>query len=502
MLFKAPRLEITKKTLISWLITITIFGLFLIMYFALVFHFTGDGIFSFCPSSSDERFYYRMINTAVNEGLFSENAGYNGSYDGSETYTAHCLFYSTKGVFYVIPFYIVGKVVGWTTYTPLIANIIFLFISVNILHFCIEKRKRTLCVLLVLLYFPMIRFIGSGMLEVLVISNIVVIASVLYRYHLHPRKLTLIVLIILIALNCMLRISNIVFFIPIVFILAKNKRFYYHLIYFVIAMIFSFGIKKFNGLFSAGGGGGGFLNNFYVALNDSILSGFNLLAGHLVSNIRLYFNVFDMKSQFVFLRMSLILLLLICTFSIFFVFNSKGKIYTYKKPIDQFLLSLSLVISGSIFLVVAFYDIFDWRDYRALSPILLFAILSLIMRCEKYPRISCSAILIVILFLSFGFSLKDGIETHFGQETHMPISFPSNLHYNKYAIDRWDNTVLRSPKLMFTYDSGIGIITSRVDTINEKTIKTKYILWSDKLNFDKYELVDSLTGEWYLYARD
>lgn len=117
---------------------------------------------------NDEAIYYKQVEAMIKYGIPQGYFGY------SET-TAKCLTFGPWSVFLLIPYAIIGKVIGWNYFTPIICNLFF----VETAHLCLtqmvyhEKWTRINYSLFILGSPLLIRYTLSGLPEALCFSEII-----------------------------------------------------------------------------------------------------------------------------------------------------------------------------------------------------------------------------------------------------------------------------------------------------------------------------------------
>jgi len=170
-------------------------------------------LFNFTPLWSDELGYWHETNTAVNRGLFSNNSGYF-SYLEIPT---NLLFYGAHGIFIIIPYYLIGIVLGWTTYTPLIANIIFMTAAMLLFARITRNTRHTAILAVLLLFFNyFLMYYITAMSETLHYACCIVIIALVSRCFTDTshKKRYMILLFIAVTIASFIRINNVVFYLP------------------------------------------------------------------------------------------------------------------------------------------------------------------------------------------------------------------------------------------------------------------------------------------------
>lgn len=129
-----------------------------------------SGIFPshvFIPNSSwnDELFYYKQIESILSNGIPQGYYGYNES---------HALFgtFASWSPLLYLPYIMIGSIVGWNIYSPIICNLIFLSVSLVVLTIVLDPNESQLFWTISFLggYAIISRYLFSVCPEVLIIS--------------------------------------------------------------------------------------------------------------------------------------------------------------------------------------------------------------------------------------------------------------------------------------------------------------------------------------------
>ena len=147
---------------------------------------------------------------------------------------------------------------------------------------------------------------------------------------------------------------------------------------------------------------------------------------------------------------------------------------------------------------IAAYDVFDWRDYRVLAPVLYGCILLLILNNKMtvaYSLLVFNLIGVTVLFLS-----PQVLESFNKGRYIKPVvnTMLNRLEYTVNPVSRFENTIVVqqfNANTVLNIPAGIGITYS--DALSDK-LRSKYIYTGRKLDLLTYNLKDSCeTG--YLY---
>jgi len=177
---------------------------------------TGLSIQKFLPGPSDMADYFLEINTAIKRGIFSHNSGYNGYIWYPDTLsTADSLFYGAHGLFILLPYVFIGKVIGWSGAAPLVIHTILLTAAFLVVYFCTGSIKKTIISQIITFTFiPFIIYFPTTMMEMQMYAWGIVLISLIYAYVNNPNKVNQIGLLVCIVLASAVRITNIIYIIP------------------------------------------------------------------------------------------------------------------------------------------------------------------------------------------------------------------------------------------------------------------------------------------------
>jgi hypothetical protein len=191
----------------------------------LAFLLTGRHINSFLPGYSDMIEYHMSIKTAVENGMFSQNAGYFGQFYADGKGYADWLYYGAHGFLSVTPYILTGIVIGgWTNYAPLIAHLIIITLALFVVYFCCRSFKKTLGIQLLLFSFsPFLMYYHSMMIEIEMYAVALICVAAYYFYETCRSRSALCLFALSVLLAASFRITNIVFIIPLLVNFIREK---------------------------------------------------------------------------------------------------------------------------------------------------------------------------------------------------------------------------------------------------------------------------------------
>jgi len=440
------------------------------------------------PVWSDELSLWHEVLSFSHKGL---NFGY---YTINELVPSY-LSFGTHGFGTVSVYALFAKQFGWETSSIIIANVFFLQIAYFFFLLLVlpTTTKQLIYILLFSVSFiPLILFFSTSMSELLNYSVILVYFGLLYRYFKQGWKLLFVALAVFCVWISFIRIIYIVLFLPVLFKrkteFQLDKKFFFHLLLWLISGVILFVLNNLfvspypdsflNELFSSVGIGQ-FISNFAVHFFQNTVNFINPVFENLIQVLERYFTIFIMiysllKSNILHLKRKKI------EFDFFIVF---------------LILILFVVIN------IAAYDVFDWRDYRVLAPVLFGCILFLIINGKHF--ISNSTLIInvcVVIVLIFSPSV---VESFKEERFTKPIvnKILSEIKYENNAISKFDNTIVVNhftASVLLNIPAGIGV--TYCENISDK-LKSRFVFSDKEIKLSTYKLINS-NKSGYLYQKD
>jgi len=457
-----------------------------IVLFCTTFLIAHQSVFHSVPCWSDELAYWHEILSFSQKGF---NFGY---YTMNETLPTY-LSFGSHGFGTVSVYALFGKIFGWKTYSIIIANSFFVSLAFLLLTSLVKISTKNLLLLFFfsLTYSPLLLFSSTSMSELLNFSVLIIYVGLLHVYYKHEERKILFFLLIFCTAISFIRIIYIVLYLPLFFKRTTKFRFdLKFLSYFFLWIVFSGIIYLLNNLVVSPYPGS-FLSELFMSKGfPDFVSTF---VTHFIDNTWNFINPFSENSIQVLQRYFLMVILLICLVKSTII-QSKFK----KIGADYFIVFFILIVF--LLINIGAYDVFDWRDYRVLAPVLFGCVLYLILN-NKRPAIYCAIIfnLLGILFLLFSPQIIESFNK--GRYTK-PVENPllSHIEYTAHPISRFENTIVVqqfNTNTVLNIPAGIGISYSEIVS---DTLKSKYIFSENKLKLKTYKLINSNTSG-YLYTK-
>lgn len=125
----------------------------------------------YLPSSewNDELFYYKQVESIVNFGYPQGYYGFNESH-------GLVLSFAAWSPVLVLPWIVWGLLFGWSLMSPIICNILLMTVALFLFGWMTKPNYRQMIILTLLfcLYTPFVRYMLSGMPEIICISHLIV----------------------------------------------------------------------------------------------------------------------------------------------------------------------------------------------------------------------------------------------------------------------------------------------------------------------------------------
>ena len=443
-------------------------------------------VFESVPCWSDELAYWHEV-------LSFSQKGFNyGNYTINEMLPTY-LSFGTHGFGSVSVYALFGKVFGWKVYSMVIANAFFVSVAFFLLTILVKTSARNLLLILffTLSYVPLILYSSTSMTELLNVSILIVYAGMLHVYFKRGGPKWLTILLVFCTAISFIRIIYIILFLPVLF-KRKNEfkfdtRFW---AYFVIWIAVSGLLFLLNNLFVSP-----YPDSFLSELFNStsfpdFVSNF---ATHFIQNCGYFINPVSENGIQVLQRYFELFICLICLWKSDLI-QSKFKKIVFDYFVVFLILFLFLLVN------IAAYDVFDWRDYRVMAPVLFGCILYLILTEKKI--IVYSSVVFTVIGIGILLSSTTVVDSFNTGRYIQPVDNPvlSHLQYTAHPVSQFENMIVVqqfNTNVVLNIPAGIGITCSAV--LSDK-LRSQYIYSEKKLKLSTYQLIDSNeTG--YLYQK-
>ncbi len=449
----------------------------------LLFH---HSVFNSVPCWSDELSYWHEV-------LSFSQKGFNFGYYTINEVLPHYLSFGSHGFGTVSMYALFAKIFGWKAYSLVLANTFIL--SVAFLAFTLLVRTSSLNLVIILFFTltfaPLVLFSPTSMSELLNLSLMIIYVGILHRYFRNEGKKWLILFLIFCTAISFIRIIYIILFLPVLFKRKNEFRFDSKFLFSVIIWI------TFSGILFV-------INNLFVSpYPDSFLS--DLFKSHgfvsFMSNFTIHFvqnlwNFINPLSENMIQVLQRYFVILVCLYSLI----KSNLLQTKHKKLEIEYFIVFLILFLFLFITIAAYDVFDWRDYRVLAPVLYGCMLYLLL--IQRDKIVYSLIGMNILGIVFMLISPQVLESFNNGRYDKPVknTLLSGIEYTDYPRSGFENTIVVNQfdtNTVMNIPAGIGISFSE---ILSDTLKSNYVYSKNKLKLTTYKLINSNTSG-YLYRK-
>lgn len=347
----------------------------------------GQNMFLAKPYLNDEVDYWRVMYSVKECGLnFGPTGGLPGRNAPIGPLESHGLGPLAAWLWYALCF-------PFTESALVIASFVMLTLALLLFYLIVKPsdKQAILMAAFILCFPPLVRYINLSMMEIPCYAAVIVYIALLCRYE-KSRSLSCLVLLLLSGLYCsLLRLSNVVLFFPAILIFCDN-RWSWKLLWCLLAYVL--GVLLLNS----------FVNLFIAPYPDfvSSLSACSswkevllTLLRNLLGNLRNMLNPFsDHSLPQAVARYYYLALVLFFLAASFFKVSASGLRLTWRWEY----VGMLGVAAGSLALVLLLYDVFDWRDYRTLSPMAFVLVLWLLLRWPEEGRGFRAALATLLVF--------------------------------------------------------------------------------------------------------
>ncbi len=420
----------------------------------------------FHPAEIDEIVYQQEVSTFVTHS-------FRGGYFSIDELVAKSDFspFGAHGPVYAVFLGGLGKIFGWQVNSAPSYNLVILALSLAGFVLLVKPnvKQTILCILIIGCYWPLLYYIPSIMQETVHFSLAILFSGLfihLSRGRDNSKTLASLFAILLLVLATSLRFTWALCSFPIFYLILKKRGLKSILLTLLAGGLFSIGMLWLYTWWTSPYQVG-FLYNF---LNqDSLFGSLILIKDHFFENIHLFFRTTQITKLEIFFHFQFLIILLL------FLFNrNKNNILA---SVNLFILASSLLVN------LMFYDFFDLRDFRNLSPFLLISTLSLCFFNYRgiYKLIQPVYILSCLLAAGSFYQLyTNNINAHFSKDIYvMNEKFLDPIEALEWqeTDSRWCNALLASYPLfneVRLLPPGIGInimLTNPEDLF----VKSRYV---------------------------
>lgn len=418
---------------------------------------SGHDCFSGLPLWSDEVDYWREMFS------FVDAQDHAFGFYGFLGFPADVGEWGCHGIAPLLVYGLPGMLVGWHVASIVLVNMACCMAAFAI--FIALVRPSATCSLIAaalwLLYPPIFSYAPTSMMELPQYAGVIIFTGLLLRYREGHERVVAFALFAWVFLYAGIRVSNIVFFIPVVLFVSRFKVGRALFGAALAALLLSGAAWELFGAFNAG-----YPDGFMASLSQEgslTNKGLMLLAnvkGNLVNWLSFDEGVKQASQRYAYLAaMALLVAGIIAGRARPAAAGADG----HQSHSEGELLASLLVLVAAFAIVVCAYDVYDWRDYRTLAPVLWSQLLFFAIRGGKAALSSSGAIVGALLIASLPtLGMTAAFEDErYGSIPAAPAGFP--LHeVEAGSADAQDLTVvLMAPEpawFAFALDPSLGYV--------------------------------------------
>jgi len=449
----------------------------------LLFH---QSVFNSVPCWSDELSYWHEV-------LSFSQKGFNFGYYTMNEAIPHFLSFGSHGFGAVSVYGLYAWIFGWKAYSMVIANAFF--ISVALLVFTLLVKTSVKNLLLILFFTltnaPVILFSTTSMTELLNYSVLIIYFAGLYKYFKQGEKNLLVFLLFFCTAISFIRIIYILLFLPLLFKRCNEFKFDRKFSLSIVLWIL------FSGLLFV-------LNNLFISpypgsyLNDLLKSnGFtDFVTNFAVHFVQNSWNLINPVSENIIQVFQRYYVILVCLFSLV----KSNVIQSKFKKIETAYFIVFLILFLFLLTTIAAYDVFDWRDYRVMAPVLYGCVLFLILNHKTKLIVGLIALNLIGLILLF---ISPEVMESFNKDRYnkpLENKLLNKIEYNAHPASRFENTIIVNQfdtNTVLNIPAGIGI--SYFEDLSDN-LKSNYIYSTKEINLSTYTMIDK-NERGYLYEK-
>jgi hypothetical protein len=445
----------------------------LLITLALQHGYLGTSLATHLPVWSDETFYWKQIETF-------RQAGFNGGYFTYNEAPARAAFirFGAHGPWIAALLGAISRVTGWYLASMPVINLACICGALAVLIALIRPTIRQLALLIVVLgsFWPLLLFTPTTMVESLNQALGILLAGLFWRMLSGDGGSTNNrVLFALILFASLIRPLWSLLWLPWLLLIPApgtgvGRWLRFSGVILLIGLMFGLWVYWSAPYPSS------FIADFTKSIGQAKLGGLGVLFRHVVLNSAL---LLQGNPLHLLLRAQIGLFVMVSWISLLPASSSlAGRLRVARGPTQREALFHLLNLGSVLAVIMLWYDVFDWRDYRSLAPHLL---LSLLIIARRMPRFASLIALSSLVFVSAFLTTYQ----EFAKEREY-ISQPDIanfrdavepfIRFDPAAPNGWCNTVLVSalPPEVIGLPPGMGISLSF--DAQQTVFRSRYLL--------------------------
>ncbi len=418
---------------------------------------SGHDCFSGLPIWSDEIDYWREMFS------FVEADDHAFGFYGFLGYPAEVGEWGCHGIAPLLVYGLPGMLFGWNAASIVLANTACCMIAFAVLIALVKPSAKSSLVIAILwlLYPPIFSYAPTSMMEMPQYAGVIIYTGLLLRYQEKRERIIACALFAWVLLFAGIRVSNIVFFVPVVLFVSSFRVGRTFFVAALVALVLSGVAWEFFGAFNAG-----YPDGFMASLSQEgslakkCLMMLANVKGNLVNWLSFDEGIKQASQRYVYLAA---LLLLAIGFITATVRSKSARVDSLCAPSAKECLASFLVLFFALAIVICAYDVFDWRDYRTLAPVLWSQFLFFALRGGKAALLSSGGLICVLFVASLPtLSMTAAFEEErYGAIPEAPSGFPLHERGDMPADPQDLTVVLMIPEpawFAYALDPSLGYV--------------------------------------------
>ncbi len=209
----------SKNTLVIKTIIALVFPLILCLVYCLFHHHNITDVYLPAGEWNDELFYYKQVDGIVHYGIPQGYFGFNES-------RAQYLSFAAWSPVLLIPWTIWGVVFGWNILSPILCNIVILCITSALFVLLVKPKTRDMIALGIMMcaFIPYIRYMLSGMPEIICISLCILFMALAINYLNKEKIWKIYILFAMAGIMTLMRPYLFLFMLLPIFLIIRSKK--------------------------------------------------------------------------------------------------------------------------------------------------------------------------------------------------------------------------------------------------------------------------------------
>ena len=467
----------------------------------LIFFLTGENPFLSIPEWSDEIAYWSQIRNFA-------DVGFSNGYQGIWPEISKIGAFGNHGIGPILLYGLYSLIFGWELNSIVICNALWIVMAFTLVRVIIKPRITVMLsiMLMYLMYLPILKYHATSMTEIPNYAILVITFTFLAAYQKSRKSYWVPIIIFVICFSVLYRQINIVLFIPLAYVYSEykiNKKFFLAAIIFGGTVLLAYSLKSY----TAAQYSMGYLSSLssLESLGEVIAS----LTKHSIQNIIAFISLKSADGLVQIAQRYLYAGITIWIAILAFMKRKNSESIAKKYDVEPTFIIAAFVAFTSWGIVIGGYDVFDWRDYRSLAPV-LWAVVFYCIITNKFEKKHIASILTVLVLSCGVFIATDNFGDFVRPSQALTLSNASvekvlkSVEYTEDAETPYENTLIYNQfhtDVAYLMPKGIGIPWYMMDV---SPMPAKYVLLHNAQLDEEYMVdyeVTAQEGEYILYTK-